>query len=281
MQWFLLAVVSAVTYAAAEIIGKYVSDERSEPVFIGIIAAIFTTAVSFAYAGMEGLALPSDPRAFAGLCASALFVAVGIVTYYEGLKHSDVSEFGLLSRSRVLLLMIGGMVLFRERLTVVQTVGSVLVLYGIFLLSWEGGKFRFGKGAKFALVTAVLFGAGSLCDKSVIGFFTPRMYTFLNYLLTVGFMIPIAAARYVKGAALPHMRTVGILSVIGTLYGVSAYCLFAAYAGNGPVSLITVVSQLEIPLTVLWGILILNERTRMVRKLLAMAILVAGVVFVG
>jgi drug/metabolite transporter (DMT)-like permease len=278
MQWFVLAVVSAVTYASAEIIGKYVSDEKSEPVFIGIIAAAFTTLVTFQYASLELLVMSSNVWAFAGLIISAAFVAIGIVTYYEGLKHSDVSEFGLLSRSRALLVVLGGIVLFRETFNVVQIIGATLVLYGIFLLSWEGGKFRFGTGARFALATAVLFGLGSLCDKAVIGFYTPRMYTFLNYLLTVAFMFPLAISRYIEGAKLPRRRTTAVLFVVGTLYGISAYCIYAAYAVNGPVSLVTIASQVEIPVTVLWGILMMNERKRLATKLFAMAILVVGVV---
>lgn len=278
MNWFVLTIISAVAYAAAEIISKYVSTKKSEPVFIGIIAAAFTTFISFQYASLDALTVPSDVGALAGLVASAGLVAVGIVTYYEGLKASDVSEFGLLSRVRTPLVVLGGILLFRERFDFFQVIGTILVLYAVFLLSWEGGKFRFGRGARFAIVTAVLFGAGALIDKAIISHYSASMYTFLIYLLTVAFMLPLAFSRFIEGTKLPDLKTIGILGVVGTLYGISAYCIYAAYLADGPVSLVSLASQFEIPITVFWGIFILKESKNAWKKLLSMALLVIGIV---
>lgn len=278
MNWLFLTLISAVTYAAAEIIGKYVSNKKSEPVFIGIIAAAFTTFVTFQFATLETMKLPSNVWAFGGLIASAMFVAVGITTYYEGLKHSDVSEFALLSRTRTLLLVLGGVIIFRERFSLVQIIGGTLVLYGTFFLSWEGGRFRFGKGSRFALATAVLLTIGTLFDKAVVSFYSASMYTFLVYLMTVAFMFPLAVSRYIEGAKLPNISTTGALFVIGTLYGVSAYCIYAAYLASGPVSLVTLASQFEIPIAVLWGIFILKEKKKLIPRLISMLLLIIGIV---
>jgi len=278
MNWFFLTIISAVAYAIAEIISKYVSDEKSEPVFIGIIAALFTTFMTFQFVTMETIKLPSNVWAFAGLIASAAFVAVGIITYYEGLKHSDVSEFGLLSRSRTLLVVLGGVILFRERFSFFQIIGATLILYGVFLLSWKGGKFHFGKGSKFALATAVLFSLGALFDKAVISYYSAIMYTFLNYLLTSAFLFPLAFSRYIEGAKLPKKSTVGLLFIVGTLYGISAYCIYAAYLAKGPISLVTLASQLEIPITVLWGIFLLKEQKKLFSKLISMVLLIVGII---
>lgn len=278
MNWFILTIISAVTYAFAEITSKYVSDKKSEPVFIGIIAAAFTTFVMFQFASQELMKIPTNPWALTGLVVSAMCVAVGIVTYYEGLKHSDISEFGLLSRSRTLFVVLGGIVLFRERFTIFQIIGGLLILYSVFILSWEGGRFRFGKGSKFAIITAVLFGIGSLIDKAVIPYYSAIMYTFLMYLLTVAFMFPLAVSRYIEGVKLPKLSTCGILFIVGSLYGISAYCIYAAYLLNGPISLITLASQFEIPITVLWGIFFMKEKKRVVVKLMSMALLIVGIV---
>ncbi|MEK7577297.1 MAG: DMT family transporter [Patescibacteria group bacterium] len=278
MNWFTLTIISAITYAIAEIISKYVSDKKSEPVFIGIIAAFFTTLVSFQFASLEPMRLPTNVWALTGLVLSAMCIAIGIVTYYEGLKHSDVSEFGLFSRSRTLFVVLGGMVLFRERFNALQIIGGLLIVYSIFILSWEGGRIYFGKGSKFAIATAVLFGIGALIDKAVISYYSAIMYTFLTYLLTVAFMFPLAVSRYIEGVKLPKVSTTGILFIVGTFYGISAYCIYAAYSLNGPISLITLASQFEIPITVLWGIYIMKEQKRVVPKLMSMALLIMGIV---
>lgn len=278
MNWLTLTIISAIAYAVAEIIGKYVSDEKSEPVFIGIMAAFFTTLMSFQFATFEPMRVPSNVWALAGLVGSAALVAVGIITYYEGLKHSDVSEFGLLSRSRTLMVVIAGIVLFQERFNFVQVMGAIFIVYSVFILSWEGGKFRFGKGAKFALATSFLFALGALFDKAVISYYSAIMYTFLIYLLAVTFMLPLAFSRFLEGAKLPSMRTVGLQFVAGCLYGASAYCIYAAYLANGPISLVTLVSQLEIPITIIWGIFMMKENKRVIPKLLSMALLIVGII---
>jgi drug/metabolite transporter (DMT)-like permease len=278
MNWLTLTIISAITYALAEIVGKYVSDEKSEPVFIGIIAAFFTTIMSFQFATFEPMKIPSNVSALAGVVASAALVAMGIITYYEGLKHSDISEFGLFSRSRTLFIVIAGIILFQEKFNILQIVGAVIVLYSVFLLSWEGGKFRFGKGAKYALITSVLFAIGALFDKAVIEYYSPIMYTFIVYLLTVAFMLPLAFTRFLEGAKLPKAKTIGLQFIAGCLYGVSAYCIFAAYLANGPISLVTLASQLEIPITILWGIFVMKENKRVLPKLASMALLIVGII---
>lgn len=278
MNWLTLTIISAVTYAVAEIVGKYVSDEKSEPVFIGIIAAFFTTIMSFQFASFEPMKVPSNVWALAGMVASSALVALGIITYYEGLKHSDISEFGLLSRSRTLMMVLGGIFFFQERFSFIQIIGSVIILYSVFLLSWKGGKFRFGKGAKFALATAVLFALGALFDKAVITYYTPIMYTFLMYLLTVAFMLPLAFYRFLEGAKFPKAKTVGLLFIAGSLYGVSAYCIYTAYFVGGSISLVTLASQLEIPITIIWGIFMMKENKRIIPKLISMALLIIGII---
>ena len=135
MNWLILTLVSAVAYAFAEIIGKYVSDEKSEPLFIGIISALFTTVTSLFFVAFEPIKLPSNIWAFGGLVASSAFVAIGIIAYYGGLKHSDISEFGLLSRTSILMRVLGGMLLFQERFSIFQSFGCVLILASIFSLS--------------------------------------------------------------------------------------------------------------------------------------------------
>jgi drug/metabolite transporter (DMT)-like permease len=259
-------------------VGKYVSDEKSEPVFIGIISAFFTTIVTFLVASQVPMIVPTSVWALAGLVASAAFVAIGIITYYEGLKHSDISEFGLLSRSKTLLMVIAGVVLFRERFTFLQVIGAVFILYSVFVLSWEGGKFKFGKGAKFALATSLLFSVGFVFDKAVISYYSAIMYTFLLYLLTTAFLLPLAFSRVLDGVKMPNIKTIGLQFVAGVMYGVSAYCIYAAFLVNGPISFVTLASQLEIPITILWGIFMLKEKRRVLPKLASMALLIVGII---
>jgi len=278
MTWLILTLISAVFYAFAAIIGKYISDEQSKPLFIGIIAAFFTTLVSFVFVVFEPIKLPSNGWAFAGLILSAAFVAVGIVTYYEGLKHSDISEFGLLSRSSILMRVVGGVVLFQEKFSSFQIVGGIIILLSVFSLSWEGAKFRFGKGSKFAIITALLFTLGTFFDKAVIFYYSPMMYTFLVYLFTVVFMFPLAFSHFRQGIKLPKKETVRALFFPGSFYGISAYCIYVAYSIKGPLSLISLASQLEIPITILWGIFILKEKQRIIPKLISMGLLIFGII---
>ena len=278
MNWLILTLVSAVAYAFAEIIGKYVSDEKSEPLFIGIISALFTTVTSLFFVAFEPIKLPSNIWAFGGLVASSAFVAIGIIAYYGGLKHSDISEFGLLSRTSILMRVLGGMLLFQERFSIFQSFGCVLILASIFSLSWEGTKLRFGKGARFALITAVLFTCGSLIDKAVISYYSPVLYTFLIYLFTVLFMLPLAVLHFKKGAHLPKINTMRALFFTGSLYGISAYCIYAAFLARGPLSLVSLASQLEIPITILWGIFIMRENKKIFPKFISMALLILGII---
>jgi drug/metabolite transporter (DMT)-like permease len=148
----------------------------------------------------------------------------------------------------------------------------------VFSLTWEGKKFHFGKGSRLALITAVLFTFSALFDKAVISYFSPILYTFLVYLFTVLFMFPFAFIHYRKGAKLPKKKTISALIFTGSLYGISAYCIYAAFLTHGPLSLISLASQLEIPITILWGIFVMKEQKRMIPKLISMALLIIGII---
>jgi len=205
-------------------------------------------------------------------------VSVGIITYYSGLKYSDVSEFALLSRSGSLIIIVGGFFLFGERFNLAQIIGMVMVLLAVSLLSWEGKRFHFGKGSKYALITAFLFALGALCDKAVISYFSTGIYTFLVYLCTVVCMMPFAVHQYSQQRHLPGKDSLKKLVFTGLFYGISAYGIYAAYNSDGSVGLISLISQLQIPIAVLWGILILRERKRLITKFSAMRIMILGVI---
>jgi len=172
---------------------------------------------------------------------------------------------------------LGGVLLFQEKFSALQLVGGLLIMVSVFSLTWEGKKFHFGKGSRLALITAVLFTFGALFDKAVISSFSPILYTFLVYLFTVLFMFPVAYIHYRKGARLPKKKTITALFFTGSLYGISAYCIYAAYLSNGPIALVSLASQLEIPITILWGIFIMKEQKRMIPKLISMALLIIGI----
>ena len=64
----------------------------------------------------------------------------------------------------------------------------------------------------------------------------------------------------------------------GSLYGISAYCIYAAFLARGPLSLVSLASQLEIPITILWGIFIMRENKKIFPKFISMALLILGII---
>jgi uncharacterized membrane protein len=45
MSWFLYAILGAILYAIAEIIGKYVADAKSEPVILSILGTFYAAVL--------------------------------------------------------------------------------------------------------------------------------------------------------------------------------------------------------------------------------------------
>lgn len=280
MNWFILSLLATIVYSFGEILSKYVADSESEPSYIGVLNGFFAALIALSIAFFQKeLIFHFTIINSIGLFISAFVVAVGIITYFKALQLSDVSDFALYTRSQILFVFLGGMLLFSERFTYSQTIGTLLMVIGLCVVSITRTKLKLNKGNIYAIITALLFSFGVFIDKAIINDFSPSFYTFLFYGMITALLLIPASSAYRKKIKLPKPKTYIIMFITAFLYMLSAIWTYRAYQIGGMVSLMTVIAQLQIPIVLLYGVLVFKEKERISQKIISMICMVIGAYF--
>ena len=119
----------------------------------------------------------ADWTAHAFVMLKALIVLTSWIFGYYGIKHLPITIVGPINATRPVMVLVGAMIVFGERLNLYQWIGVALAVTSFFMLSRSGKR----EGIDFShnkwivcVVAAALFGAISgLYDKYLMGRFEP------------------------------------------------------------------------------------------------------------
>ncbi|MCF0172149.1 MAG: DMT family transporter [Bacteroidales bacterium] len=182
-MWTLLAVVSAMFLGLYDVAKK--SSLKSNPVISVLavstgISAIFF--IPFALNQIFGLGwfggtmfdiAEAAPRDYLLVFFKTIIVYLSWILSYFGLKTTPLSIYGPLNASRPMLVLLGAIAIYGERLNVYQWIGIVLAIGSLFMLSIssrknEGIDFRHNRGI-WCVALGMVFGAASaLYDKFLL-----------------------------------------------------------------------------------------------------------------
>ena len=104
------------------------------------------------------------------------FIVLGSWIFgYFGMKHLPITLFGPINATRPIIVLLGGLLLFGERLNLYQWIGVIIAVISFYMLSLSGKKegisFSHNKWV-FCVIMATLLGAVSaLFDKYLLGRF--------------------------------------------------------------------------------------------------------------
>ena len=104
------------------------------------------------------------------------FIVLGSWIFgYFGMKHLPITLFGPINATRPIIVLLGGLLLFGERLNMYQWIGVIIAVISFYMLSVSGKKegisFTHNKWV-FCVIMATLLGAVSaLLDKYLLGRF--------------------------------------------------------------------------------------------------------------
>ena len=205
-----------------------------------------------------------------------MLAAIGIITFYAAMKYSDISEFVLFTRTQVLFIFLGGIVFFQETFTFWQGIGIACIFLGAIVISLSKTKIRLHKGSILALITAVLFAASMLVDRSIISNFSASFYTSIIYFVIALVLIAPVVVVWKKRRKLPPTKTWIAQFFSSSLYAISTFFVYSSYNSGGYVSLTTLIAQLQIPIIVLYGLFVFKEKDRLSQKIVAMILMIVG-----
>jgi drug/metabolite transporter (DMT)-like permease len=210
----------------------------------------------------------------AGLTLMTAVYVTGNLLYFAALAQAQLSEIDLLLRSSALWTFVGGVVLLGERAAWGTVLGAGLILVSLALLS-RGGKLAFNRPQLLALGAALAFGVGNVIDKTLSPSFPPIGYTALNLLLTgVGVLLLVRP----KAGEVRVPALWGVASwLVAFTFALTQLLLILAFAAGGGAGQVILAAQIRMFVLVAVGVVLLGERDRLTRKVVAAIVMLAGV----
>lgn len=186
MSWFAFAGVAAVLLSLAIIVEKKTLFKERSMEF-AVVLAIFTAALSIPLLWGADFSV-IQPQVWALIYAVSLVASVGFFLAVRINKHMEVSESSPLLALAPAFTAIFALAFLQETLTLIQTLGLVLLVVGAFVLESRQGKgllypiksFVQLKYGKIIAIALVLYGLGTVMDRVILGHYAVEPRTYLG-----------------------------------------------------------------------------------------------------
>ncbi len=281
MSWQLLTIISVLSLSISVILQRIlIHKNKTDPfayavIFQGIVGVLImavSLAVGFRLPGIETVIIPA--------VVSVIFYGVGHIVYAKTLQKVEASAFSVLFATQAIWIMILGVVLFEEGLTILQLIGSVLIFCGVGLLARNIWAIFKDKGTLLGLLTGLMFGI-AITAWSYVGRHTDTLsWAAISFIMTALVALLVRPQSVRKMRPLLEPKILMILVLLAVFYGVGSLAMLYAYK-EGSFTIISPLRQTSIVVTVLFALALLpQERNRIRRKILAAVVCAVGVVLI-
>lgn len=274
-MWLWLSVGSAVLLGVYDVAKKQAL-KRNGVLYVLLGATALTALL------MSPFLSPGTWRDHLSLLFKAVLVTGSWVSGLQALKTIPLTTASTIKASRPVFVVAFSIILFGEKLNLLQWAGVVLVLIALFMLSRssrkEGIKFTHSRGIFWMAVSVVTGASSALFDKYILGHMQPLfVQSWANVYITLLLSLCVLVKALRGGESRERFRWDWWLLVIALLISVADAMYF--FALKNPDSLLAVVSMIRrsaVVITFALGAIVFKEK-RIKSKALDLGILLAGI----
>ena len=274
-MWLCLAVLSAMFLGLYDVSKKHsLKDNAVIPVlwlnifFCSLMMAVPTLlSVAGLISAESAVYVPrADAHTHLLIMFKASIVLGSWVFGYFGMKHLPITLFGPINATRPVLVLLGGLLLFGERLNLYQWIGVTIAAVSFYLLRMSGKK----EGIDFhrnmwvlCVIIATLLGAVSaLFDKYLLGqynnMFVQAWSNFYQLvLMTAGFLI-FYLPRHGAGTLFQWRWSIPLISVFLTIADYAYFC--ALTSDDSMIAIVSMIRRSSVVVSFLCGALLFHEK---------------------
>ena len=292
-MWLGLAVLSALFLGFYDVSKKHsLKDNAVIPVLwlntffcsLIMLAPTLMSAAGMIPEGSTFYVCRADAHTHLLILLKASIVLGSWVFGYFGMKHLPLTLFGPINATRPVLVLLGGMIVFGERLNLYQWIGVVIAAISFYMLRASGKKEGYDFGSNvwvLCVIAATLLGAVSaLFDKYLLRQYDNMLVqSWSNFyqlaLMTIGLLVFWMPKRS-SGTPFQWRWSIVLISVFLTM---ADYAYF--YALTSSASMITIVSMIRrssVVVSFLCGALLFHEKN-LRSKAVDLALVLIGLFF--
>ena len=213
------------------------------------------------------------------------FIVLGSWIFgYFGMKHLPITLFGPINATRPIIVLLGGLLLFGERLNLYQWIGVIIAVISFYMLSVSGKKegisFTHNKWV-FCVIMATLLGAVSaLFDKYLLGRFNNMFVQAWSNFYQLALMTVILFTLWwpTRKRTTPFQWKWPII-FIAVFLTLADYAYFVSLASSASmVSIVSMIRRSSVIVSFLCGALLFHEKN-LKSKVIDLLLVLLGLFF--
>lgn len=296
-MWLLLAFVSATLLGFYDASKKAaLKDNAVLPVLL--LNTLFSTLI-FSPVILDGLTgagwfegtmfdtsdVTGNLKAHLLVIIKSVIVLTSWIAGYFGIKHIPITIVGPINATRPVLVLVGAMIFFGERLNWCQWVGVILSILSIYLMSRSSKKenidFTRNKWMLFVAIGTIMGAVSGLYDKFIMQELSPIfVQSWFNFYQLIMMGIVCMAAWYPTRKKTTPFHWSWAIPLIAVFVAAADFAYFNAL--TRPEAMISVVSLIRrgsVLISFACGVIIFKERN-LKAKVLDLILILIGMVFV-
>jgi len=200
-------------------------------------------------------------EAHALVAVKSVIVLTSWIFGYFGMKHLPLTIVGPVNATRPVLVLVGALAVFGERLNGFQWIGVALALTSLVLLSREGVDFRHNVWILCLAAAAVTGAASGLYDKYIMTRLDPAFVQSWYNLYQLGMMAVVTALLWLPRRAASPFRWSWAIPLISVFLSAADFAYFCALREpDAMISVVSMVRRGSVVVSFLCGALLFGER---------------------
>lgn len=278
MTWFSFTILAVFAFAFYYVLSRVFlkqkkSDAISYAVLFNVVCAMLLISVSLS----KGFVLPDIKHCWLNLALMGVLYTASQIFIFKASKTIEASELIILSSTRVLWTIGAAMLFLGESFGLSKIIGTALILFSVFFVSYKKKKILFKIGHTYAILAGLCLGLGFVNDAYILRQTDAFSYAAIVFIvpafLTV-LVFPSAITKIRKQLSIKLARNIVLL---GGFYSVGITASYLAYQHGGTASQIVPIGQSAVIVTVILSAIFIGERQYLFKKLTAAILVSVGV----
>ena len=273
-MWYIFAFLSAIFSTTYTLLMRTILKDKGDPKVFAVLLQFIIALTLLFLIPFEETTYLFNPTNLVILFFVILGTAVIAILFVRGRQLEEASNVPIgIQTSRVWNL-IGAALILGEPITTYKILGVTLIIIGNLLVLYKGQKIKLSKGMVIIIIASLLFATINFGDKYLLRTFSTALYNFILYSVSSIILFAFIGLDFKK--IKNEYKLHGPISLlVGMVFGVNMY-FFQKAIQLGEVSRVAPINGISIIFTVLLGILLLNEKENLWKKILAAIIVFTG-----
>lgn len=282
MTWLIFTLISAFTLSLSRILQRIMlKDESIDSFSFSFVFPVMVSLVIFAYTLLTGIVeFPNLIPVWFNVLLMIIFYGVGSVCIYQAYKSSPASEVSIIFSSSSAWSVLAAVVILGETLSSKNMLGVLSIIFGICVINYQKSKWKIEPGHIYALLAALMFGFAFSNDVMILKVFhSVPPYVFLAFILPSLAIFLYRPSLIKTVPPLFSKKNIGKLMFTAAIYAISSISMYTAYRMGGKASSISPIQQTNVVMTVILSYFVLNEKDKLLQKIIGTILVFSGAIF--